>query len=388
MNTCRKLWRKPGFTLVELLVVIAIIGILVALLLPAIQAAREAARRSQCTSNLKNIALAIHNFHDTHQEFPAAVRYPTNPPGVNGDLQYSPLTDTRQFWNWAIDILPYIEEQALANQFQIDKSTRLLPTAGSIGTATDVNNGPRGTEVEVMLCPSDQGKNRRFQGAAGNQNWARGNYAYNAFQFWPDAAIWESFIIDSPPGRTAYRVFNFGVGGFDDLSVNRRIVLNAAKITDGTSKTILLAEMNVGVNEQDRRGVWALGMCGSNFHCRHAAYPPNDCAGQLDDIYKANEIGLDEATLLSDCMDYDEGVVNASGQSTVKSRHPGGANCAMADGSVRFIGDFIDVGRLGECEDGLIDDKSDCGDQTTREQLGVWARLNISRDGYEVSSDF
>src|SRR6187551_454616 len=97
---------QGGFTLVELLVVIAIIGILVALLLPAIQAARESARRAQCTSNLKNVALALHTYHDSKKEFPAAVRYPK---GTN----YQPLDDTRLFWNWAIDILPYIEETTL-----------------------------------------------------------------------------------------------------------------------------------------------------------------------------------------------------------------------------------------------------------------------------------
>ena len=109
---------KVGFTLVELLVVIAIIGILVALLLPAIQAARESAHRAQCTTNLKNIALALHNYHDTKREFPAAIRYPPN-------TNYHPLDDTRLFWNWAIDILPYLEEKALADTFQINPLTRL-----------------------------------------------------------------------------------------------------------------------------------------------------------------------------------------------------------------------------------------------------------------------
>jgi prepilin-type processing-associated H-X9-DG protein len=144
--------------------------------------------------------------------------------------------------------------------------------------------------------------------------------------------------------------------------------------------------MNVGVNEQDRRGVWAMGMCGSNFHCRHAGYAPNDCAGQLDDIYRANEIAIDEATLLNDCMDYDQVVTSASGQSTVKSRHPGGANCVFADGSVRFIGDFIELGTLGETEDGLIDE-TPVG-QSSERSLGVWARLNISRDGYVLPSGY
>src|SRR5262245_12425139 len=100
---------RSGFTLVELLVVIAIIGVLVALLLPAVQAAREAARRMQCQSNLKNIALGVLNFHDAHNYFPPPA---TMPPVAAGqqDLQRAPLIAVRQYGNWAIDILPFIEQ--------------------------------------------------------------------------------------------------------------------------------------------------------------------------------------------------------------------------------------------------------------------------------------
>jgi prepilin-type N-terminal cleavage/methylation domain-containing protein len=382
MNTHRRRQSSGGFTLVELLVVIAIIGILVALLLPAIQAAREAARRSQCVSNMKNLALAMHNYHDTHEEFPAAVRYPEKPPAITGDPGYSPITDARLFWNWAIDLLPYIEEENLSNQFRIDPLRRLYDTTNA---ANDAENAiPRGTELSVMLCPSDHGRGELFMGSGGN--WARGNYAYNALQIWPDSMLWETMIIDNPVGRSGFRIFNFGMGGFDDASIGRRDVLNFSKITDGTSKTIMLAEMRVGVNAQDRRGVWAMGMCGSNFHCRHAAFGPNDCNQNIDDIYKANEIGIEETNLLADCMDYDENVVNASGQSTVKSRHPGGAVCALADASVRFVSDFIEVGELGITEDGLIDETPP--GQSSERSLGAWPRLNISRDGYTAPSDF
>ena len=91
--------RDPkGFTLVELLVVIAIIGILVALLLPAIQSAREAARRSQCTNNLKNLALGLHNFHGTYKKFP---------PGLEWGTWQVPV------WGWSYHVLPYIEEKPL-----------------------------------------------------------------------------------------------------------------------------------------------------------------------------------------------------------------------------------------------------------------------------------
>jgi prepilin-type N-terminal cleavage/methylation domain-containing protein/prepilin-type processing-associated H-X9-DG protein len=353
-----------GFTLVELLVVIAIIGILVALLLPAIQAARESARRAQCTSNLKNLALALHNYHDTKKEFPAAIRYPKPLSGL------SPLDDTRLFWNWAIDILPNLEEGAVADAFEIDASHRLYTPGGG----ADPNRVPRGTEIGVMLCPSDIGRGNLFQGSGGN--WARGNYGYNAFEFWPNQHTWKKFATD-PTAKPLYN-FNMGMGGFDEN--DNRQVLNFNKITDGATKTIMLAEMRVGLSPADRRGVWAMGMCGSNFHCRHAGYAINDCGGYNDDIYTPAEITAQVSNnqMLMECMAIDTNVA-ASGQSTVRSRHPGGANVAMADASVHFLSDFIDQGAITIGEMILVD-------KTDPTIFKLWQRLNMSRDGYPTDS--
>src|SRR3712207_521861 len=109
LSQSRSRRRPEAFTLVELLVVIAIIGILVALLLPAIQAARESARRSQCTSNLKNLAIALQNYHDVHKEFPSAVSVRPNSSNTSQPGSDDILTHNVMFRNWALDILPFIE---------------------------------------------------------------------------------------------------------------------------------------------------------------------------------------------------------------------------------------------------------------------------------------
>jgi prepilin-type processing-associated H-X9-DG protein len=130
-----------------------------------------------------------------------------------------------------------------------------------------------------------------------------------------------------------------------------------------------------------------MGMCGSNFHCRQAAFVPNLCTPKLDDVMGSadiiNEIGA--PNLMAQCMMPQDGL-EMSGQSLVRSLHPGGANCAMADASVQFISDFVDTGTLYQSEDGYIDDKP--SDQTTAAMLGTWQRLNIPRDGYAIEKDY
>jgi prepilin-type N-terminal cleavage/methylation domain-containing protein/prepilin-type processing-associated H-X9-DG protein len=359
-----------GFTLVELLVVIAIIGILVALLLPAIQAARESARRAQCSNNMKNVSLAVLNYHDAKKEFPTAAW--VRPLSASGAQTDNILRDNRLFWNWLIRTLPYLEEQSLLDQFTISVTSPI--------TRTDVGNNKIacGTEIPVLLCPSDNGRGNPFVDKNYLINWARGNYAYNAFQFWPNE-YWRGLTADP------YFKFNIGMGGIED-GVERQ-VMTIAKITDGTTKTIMLAELRVGVTQDDRRGVWAMGMCGSNFHCRQAAFVPNLCAApDPDDVYGgANLVATSAAQLKTECMEPDPGT-DYSGQSLVRSKHPGGANCSMADGSVRFISDFIDSGTLAANEDGYIDNKP--VDQMTSTSLGTWQRLNLPRDELPISSDY
>lgn len=356
---------RRGFTLVELLVVIAIIGILVALLLPAVQAAREAARRTQCVSNVKNLALAMHNYHDTNGQFPAAATFPN-------DSAWNPLTDQALFRNWAIDILPFLEEQNLADQFVISATSRVRDG--------DINAAARSTNVNVMLCPSDGANGVPFQGSTSGSSittWARGNYGLNAIHFWPNAS-WRDLKdnIKTDPSLADYG-FQFGIAGFSNGSTNQ--ALSMRQITDGTSKTLMIAELRAGVDETDRRGTWAMAMCGSSFHCRHLDVPPNDCDPTHDDVRDGPDLAgsVGALGLSQQCMGVDPGV-DASGQSTVRSQHPGGVIGALADASVRFFSDDIETGAFQSV--GQVQ-----ADQIGDDDFLTWQRLNVSRDSFTVS---
>src|SRR5438105_3706886 len=156
-----------GFTLIELLVVIAIIGVLVALLLPAVQSAREAARRIQCTNNLKQLGLALHNFHDNNQKFPAA----------DEELITSPTLTGKSPWNcsWMARSLPFIEQQALYSQYNFSKDWQ--------DTATnDHANGPIKQNIKAFLCPSAPGRNTR----PANSNRGSTDYAATTERLMPN----------------------------------------------------------------------------------------------------------------------------------------------------------------------------------------------------------
>src|SRR5262245_48714843 len=137
---------RLGFTLVELLVVIAIIGVLVALLLPAVQAARESARRMSCASNMRQIGLAMQNYHDTSQAFPIGI---TNP---NGAV----TTVVNSHWTWPTRILPYIEQSGLYQQLNVGNGNVPAPNATSPLTALVM------TPVKSFMCPSDPGNPKQF----------------------------------------------------------------------------------------------------------------------------------------------------------------------------------------------------------------------------------
>jgi prepilin-type N-terminal cleavage/methylation domain-containing protein len=203
------LTRRRAFTLVELLVVIAIIGVLVALLLPAVQAAREAARRSSCGNNMKQIGLALHNYHDTNRRFPMA-----------GFLTAPPVTATASnpfHHTWLTALLPFVEQGPL-----YDNTNMLLPAWNQPLVAL---------EIPVIRCPSDGGYT---SSTAEHHNIGLTNYAGSEGYHW-----WETANLDPAWGGNWTQLQK--AGDYSGLfTVNR--LFDMSNIMDGTSNTVVIAE--------------------------------------------------------------------------------------------------------------------------------------------------
>ena len=351
--------RRFGLSLVELLVVIAIIAILVALLLPAVQAAREAGRKMHCQNNLKQLGLALLSYESQYQLFPTsscwAPGMAPNDAGQLGNLRA----------NWVILALPFLEQQALLGRFDL---CRPIP---------DLANAPaRATRLPVMLCPSDAFNGRPFQGSQSAQttalgdDWARGNYAANAAlgEMWY-SSTWHHAAL---PGSAGWNNPNLrGVMGAN-------VSIGTNQIRDGTSNTVLLAEIRAGVTDFDCRGVWAMsGACPSalwghggietaTYHGDD--YGPNCRAINADDVCGCSQIravsgqadGLVAKGMPCYAGDY------ANTQQTARSMHAQGVNACFADGSVHWISDSIQVR------------PSSVG------ALSVWDRLMASSDNLPV----
>ncbi len=370
----RRFSHPRAFTLVELLVVIAIIGILIALLLPAIQAARAAARRAKCKNNLKNIGIALASYHSSKQRFPPASTWlhEDAPAGDGPAVVDNWPTNGLLRENWVIKVLPHMEGLSIQEQFDLDQPI-----------TAPINAAARATRLEVMICPEDGYASVPYNpstgsgasGALGEGIWERGSYGANAgmgFMSYAasggnDAVAWESNA----------NWFN-NKDRFQGV-MGANTALSVEDIRDGSSHTILVSEIRIGVTEYDPRGVWALGVAGASAVWAHGPLVnpritgPNavgpQSAGQARDgadaVFTCREIqqSMGGAVQLQEmgmgCY------VGNNTQAGARSSHAGGIHALFADSSVHFVGDFID----------------------TRGNLSVWVRLNLSNDGQVIPGD-
>lgn len=357
---------RRGFTLVELLVVIAIIGILVALLLPAVQAAREAARRTSCVNKIKQLGLAVLNHHDTLGHFPVSN-------GFTDPVASSNAGERHSCAGWILNALPYLEEQALYDQFKqggafegqyladLPSTGVRIPGRGLASTKNDIHVPDlMQSQLVVLQCPSDEFVTQlsteqyqwgdspvavtSYKGVLGdsfvNSSAANDEFRNDDSQF--PSGVYQKGNDEDGDGR--FEPFNFAAPDDRDCHYDSRCrgiffrmsfrkPVKMATITDGTSKTLMIGE---NLPEYDRHSA--------------AFYSNGDWASCNTPInYRIN----DDPEIVR------EAFFDAQG---FRSRHPGGAHFGLVDGSVRFIADSTDFASY----------RTACtrnGEETARDQL-------------------
>ncbi len=315
--------RRRGFTLIELLVVIAIIAVLVAILLPAVQQAREAARKAQCGNNLKQLGIALHSYHETYMVFP----YATSTHGRCG------TTRIATNHTGLVSLLPYLEQQGLYNKFDSSQAAGNFTESGTPlagGGATAAGNGAiAATRIPGYLCPSDSGP-QTYPGFNGTYGCVAGvpsyktcyNFSVDHLSAWGSCTLWSDL---NPATRSM-----FGVASASSIR----------DITDGSSNTVAMVETTLDVHD----GVTASWACMqhvgggisfanpengtiNNWYCCHWQSPPN--------------------------ANFRPGRLGEWG--SPGSLHTGGVTVLLGDGAVRFLSETLDATtrqRLGYIADG------------------------------------
>jgi prepilin-type N-terminal cleavage/methylation domain-containing protein/prepilin-type processing-associated H-X9-DG protein len=314
--------QRNGFTLVELLVVIAIIGVLVALLLPAIQAAREAARRTQCVNQIRQLGIACHNFHDSKKRFPSA-----------GDQVIEGSATKSTGLSWLAYILPYIEGQNLQNL--VDESVHW-----SHGN----NDLAEQTVVPMFNCPTTGAELLIFTGNPG----ATAETVTSALRAQYVGIMGAKSTCDATLTSTKYPESGYsmflrhdGSGDFSGGLANNGIIVfhdkvNMKGISDGTSNTMMIGESSWDYGPTRS---WIIGTLDKN-----AITSVNPPAGP-GWIYNAKNVFWPMNTAYREKIgDPPSGYLN--NDTSLGSRHPGGAHVGMGDGSAKFVEEDIDLAAL------------------------------------------
>lgn len=363
---------RRGFTLVELLVVIAIIGVLVALLLPAVQSAREAARRTSCNNKLKQSALALHNYESTYKTFPSRQQGS----GTLQDVNARP-THCLILAGWTA-LLPFTEQQALYEQVY---SIQIQPFADNVWTLA---------QPAHLQCPSDNGK--------ADPNPGRVVRGYTSYAFCNGDDYTGSQTV--PDERTNFAVASQMLPIKTRGVFGRHSYTRLAEITDGTSNTVALGERSRPAKTNEK------GACAVDASANPSNYVPLSCRALLSSgnsyIQSATMFTSDNApgyrwaagnayfaalsTILPPnsavCVFGNSGAVSAHlfpGIWTSTSEHPGGVMIALCDGSTRFISNNIDTGNLA-----LVAPSADSGGGSP---YGVWGSLGSKSGGDVASAD-
>ena len=322
---------RRGFTLIELLVVIAIIAVLIALLLPAVQQAREAARRTQCKNNLKQLGLALHNYHDTHLVFP-----------YGHQREQTGATHRRD--SWYQRILPQIEQTALSSAYEADRTEYIHNIHANANAAINIIAR---TSVSMFACPSDgSAPGKGANGSNGATAAFQGSYALcgGAGLFTVSAATANAPVTITVTNRNINSINAttqpFDNGGLFYVDSNEGI----RSCTDGTSNTLLASEGIIRGNGSFTPAPWGElgGYWGGAPHGAvlfSAAEVPNTSVP--DRAYTCKAATFPGAPNSAPCESGNtQGL--AGRYNFARSYHTGGVQAAMADGSVRFFSDNID----------------------------------------------
>lgn len=303
---------RRAFTLVELLVVIAIIGVLVALLLPAVQAAREAANRMSCSNNLKQLGIALHNYHDTHKKLP----YNAHPQAGSGATM-------QRSASWFVRLMPFMEQTGVYDRmiFAGDFSHQDGPNPNAAMLS--------GFAVPGLYCPSSPLPTTKTLNAHGvNYEVQRANYVGIAGSYWKGGT---TNVQSTTPNTAAYGVRYYN-GVIASIAPNKNAALKFASVTDGLSNTMFVSEQSNfqfnGTTQFD---------CTSNGHWGGA------WAG-----VDANSWTQNETTLRYPIGTYqgDGNNVPYGANIALVSAHSGGVMGGLADGSVRFVSETINFATL------------------------------------------